>query len=171
VGCEVCGERGALRLACGGICPDCLAAFLAAEIAKVGYSPGKPLRCPFVCSLAPHQLPYEDYRELLGESRGAQLDELLSVKYLQQAPDVQPCPNSACRNYFIREDVPCDVSCQSCGQVVSARRGALDRLLSLASDSASTAAKVLLSQPCPCCETLIIKSFGCNHMTCQVCRH
>jgi len=125
---------------------------------------------------------YEELKQNLTDCHFNSIDYLYLQRYLRTAEDVRFCPLSSCKYAGMILSKPCDgqLECDNCNtkwkdasqhtmwdkleNVYSEQRNVYHNFLSMF-------VKLTLSQACPNCSTLIIKSGGCRYMVCTNCEY
>ncbi|KAL1588033.1 hypothetical protein WHR41_03394 [Cladosporium halotolerans] len=158
------------------VCFKCWRQHLQAEVES---KEAESLACP-QCSKA---LDQSEVKKLASSFTYREYLDKAAKKCMQDEEEFHACPNAACSwgaffakddgNVFICQEcnarycMSCNVPFhegQTCEQYVSSQRRAEE-------EDASIAAVARISRPCPHCGISIDKYTGCDHVTCQRCRH
>ena len=122
----------------------------------------------------------------------AEIDRVLTIKYLRSTEEYVSCPNKRCSNIgFIKNDMLCcpdNFECGECGMswrlpgqkrqtstsnpvfkfISSIFHMVMDKLYN--NNTYSDLYKVLFAQMCPSCKVMIIRAEGCKFMECGKCK-
>ncbi|KAF6814838.1 hypothetical protein CSOJ01_03849 [Colletotrichum sojae] len=122
--------------------------------------------CNYEFSLAElkDQLPSAAYETLLRNS---------AEEYVKQRPhQFRHCPHAGCGQLYRPTRNPAAIQCTGCNGTICTSCGEPhDERSSCKRDAQLEEAKTAMgAKDCPACKASMVKSHGCNHMTCQACR-
>jgi len=171
-----------INLPCGcSNCSTCLTSWIVTQTQELFYQSKQEVRCTNSdCTKA---FKVEDiFSEFSQAQQGIINNALLSV-YIKKTNDIRTCPNHSC-NYagVIDTNSTCSdqLECESCG--TKWREKTHLSLGQLANNSMnhegfglgeifSQVWEEIWARRCPGCHVAIERNGGCNHMTCQNCKH
>lgn len=179
--CNICFENfptdSFLSLSCNcSFCPSCLFQWILTSLRSQSVNLKDPeIRCPNENCKSTY--PLNQLKSHLIQEQLSTIDDILLLKYLQNADDIINCPSSDCRYYGLKPIEQCiaPFECLKCGniwedeKILERKRGFLKNFFN--KDVLSWIYEEVFTKSCPKCGIYIYHAGGCQHMTCKKCEY
>ena len=148
--------------ACGEhkFCKTCAIGYVEEKIGE-----GQDIHCLF--HDCPAVLTVEEIRDLVGNEQA----DMWERKRREHLPNYRNCPALNCTGYLLTTPLATQTQCPVCRLQLCSHCGKEWHTTSCDEVSKAELHESLAVKACPGCQDFIEKNKGCDHMTCQRCRH
>jgi len=171
-----------IDLPCGcNNCSTCLTSWIVTQTQELFYQTQEEVRCTNTDCTKPFKVD-NIFSQFSQAQQGIINNALLSV-YIKKTNDIRTCPNNTCKYAgIIYTDSTCpeQLECESCGTKWREKTHFSHSELTKNSinhegfnlgEIFNQIWEEVWARRCPGCHVVIERNGGCNHMTCQKCKH